>query len=194
MAKHQNKQTRKRRTRNHKKIRNRRRTYSKKGGNYYENCYIVAHGCYVQPQFIIPYNMTLAYNTPLNQPYCGNTTEIEWNPSGYPYTIDTDTTNDCFLDFVDETSHLFSSFGVYFNGQKMFEGQQNVIMSQVLNYIRTLTTKPIRVYCSICRNKCSNEDEDDYNEKIQPAMTPFQDMSPEDYAFFDDLATLGPEL
>lgn len=188
------KQTRKRRNSQSPSKSKKTRSYRKPKLIRDNACYIVAHGCYLPSQFIIPYNMTLAYNTPLNEPYCGNTTEIEWNPSGYPYTIDTDTTNDCFLDFVDETSDLFSSFGVYFNGQKMFEGQKNVIMSQVLNYIRTLTTKPIRVYCSICRNKCSKKDEEDYIEKTQPAMAPFQNMSPDDYAILDDLATLGPEL
>lgn len=200
MAKHRNNQTQNRRNSRSslsksKKTRNtRKQTYRKKSTSQYEECYIVAHGCHLPSQFIIPYNMSLAFNAPLNQPFCGDTTNVDWEPSKYPYIIDTDTTNDYFLDFVDETSDLFSSFGVYFKGQKMYGGLKDVILSQVLNYISTLTTKPIRVYCSICRSQCPVSDEDKYNEKIKPEMAPFQNMSPDDYAFLDDLATLGPEI
>jgi len=149
----------------------------KKGGNdEYVNCFIVAHGCYLPNQFIIPYNMTLAFNTPLNEPFCGNTTEIEWKPSGYPHIIDTDTTHDYLFGFQDNTSDLFSSFGVYFNNQKIYEGPGDVTLSYILNYISTLTTKPIRVYCSVCRSECSAQDEKLYQSMQHPEQYTYTEL------------------
>jgi hypothetical protein len=139
--------------------------------------------------YSIQYDTSIQYT--IEQPFCGDTTNIEWDPSTYPYTINTDTTNDYFLDFVDKTSELFSSFGVYYNGQKMYAGQTDIIMSNVLNHISTLTTKPIRVFCSICRNQCSNVDENKYIEMTHP-INPFENMSPDEYGYFDDLATMDP--
>ncbi len=196
MAKHQNKriQTRTRKplkTRNTRKPSKTQKSMSTKGSNQYVSCYIVGHGCYLLSQFIIPNNMRLAYNTPINQPFCGDTTNVEWDPARYPHIIDTDTTNDCFLDFVDNTSDLFSSFGVYFNGQPaIYKGQKNVILSHVLNYISTLTTKPIRVYCSICRNPCSTEDGNKYNELTHLPPNSFEDISQD---VLDDLAGFSPD-
>jgi hypothetical protein len=193
MPKSPNKQTRNKRGRsnsrksrsNSKEHKSKRLHVSKSKEKSYVSCFIVAHGCYLPNLFIIPHNMTLAFNTPLNQPFCGDTTNIEWNPEAYPYIVSGDITNDYLLDFRDNTSDLFSSFGVYFNNVLMYRGHKDIVLSHVLNYISTLTTLPIRVYCSICRNQCSEQDEDVYRKITNPVQD-------DDYAdILDDLANMN---
>jgi hypothetical protein len=132
--------------------------------------YIFCHACYVpfnKSNFKSP-NITLYFDTPIESPSCNTDLQLSFDSDHYEYKESyMNPTYDYVLSFKDDiyssSSSAIKMCGLFDSNHNRIEiknvtnGLYNdVLLSTLIQFLVNKNNKSI-IYCSFCRNACSNE-------------------------------------
>lgn len=144
--------------------------------------YIIGHGCKLDQKMRRNPNIEVSFDTPDNQLSCGNNVDINFDRSLYVYEGNRD---DYFVSFKDSvySTNILSICGIFDYNNKRVEILnvtnglfKPVKLSQLVDFISKKNTVT-KFYCSLCRVRCDNIDNIEFEEDLNYGGNIFDTIS-----------------